>query len=316
MSKITIISNGGLKQAYQTLVAKDIEKEAILKAEIVAAKEAVAIREKKIIAKIESGEACSRCYRLDRKEASETHTDDKCRSFFCEECYEYALEHKTGSRKFASHNTSDCIFVIRRDQRNFQQKLEQRQRQFLQEMESESEMIRRLKRERAVAMRAQKVENHVQVSESIKSIVVFSDPDFKGVTPAEAKDIWGKKSAHLIAESIKKAEDEKALKLQKEVEEVERKKAEEDAKIAKKMEAIENVKKMSEDKIAEKNARLTALQEKIRVAKARAKDAKLSKSQQKKICREVSLLNNDAKSLTIEIVVDKRQLRETLRHMK
>jgi hypothetical protein len=314
MSTITITRNGGLSQAYQKLKEQDAEKQAILEAEKKAAEEkklakiakaekAAAAREKKLAEKVECGDACSRCYRADRKDICGTHTDDECQKAFCEECYAYAQAHATGSRKFVTHETSDCEYAIRRAQRQYEQELEERQRKLDLEMESEGAMLRRLKREKVKAFRAEK-----EAQKAVQAVEAKSTPKVVQLKPivlqdavpigAEATAIWQKKTAETIAEHQKKLDEAKAA---------------EEARIA---EEIATAKKLAEDKIAEKKARLDALRAKFREAKAKAEDKKVSNTQKKKSQKEAIRAEKDAKSLTIEIDFDTRLLRDLLKSKK
>lgn len=349
MSTVTILNRGRLSSAYQEIKAKDAEKQAILDAEKAAiqakeaertawATEAAATRERVLLAKIKVGDACTRCFRSDRKDASKTHRDDDCRVSFCEECYAHAIQYNTGSRNFTTHETIDCIYVQRRLERKLEEQQRQAQRkaqqeatkrqQILQrELESDFDMLRRQKNEKAKKMRQQKAAKSVvaeEVEESSEAstaptatirTATHIAPQEAAATPAEAKAIWQKKSSAMIAEAIKKAEEEKALLEQREAEEAAARKAVEDARIAKEMEEKAATKKLIEDKIAEKKARLAAFCEKVREAKAKAEEKKISKSQKKKRLAEAAQHEKSAKKLTIEIVVDERLFRETLRQM-
>jgi hypothetical protein len=318
MSTVTIVCNGGLSKTFAEMKAKDAEKQAILAEEmkvvavaaevkkaatIAKAAKIAATREKKLFAKIENGEACTRCFRSDRKESSGTHTDELCQKFFCEECYSFAKTNNTGSRKFTTHETSDCIHVIRK-----------KQRQLDLEMETEVAMIRRLKREKAVLHMNARIAEQVSVDtrnsftlktnakllanlpkRTILSTATFPDD---GKIFVEAVVVWQKKYTEMIAEVAKKAEEEKALLHQKETEE------------------IATAKKLTENKIAEKKTRLSTLRAKFREAKAKIEDKKTSKTQKKNSKKEIACLETDEKSLTVEITIDERFLRETLKKMK
>jgi hypothetical protein len=338
-----------LSSAYQEIKAKDAEKQAILDAEKAAIQakeaernawgiEAAATRERVLLAKIKVGDACTRCFRSDRKDASKTHRDDDCRASFCEECYAHAIQYNTGSRNFTTHETIDCIYVQRRlerkleeqqrqAQRKAQQEVTKRQQILQRELESDFDMLRRQKNEKAKKMRQQKA-GKLYVAEELEESSEAStaptatirtaahiSPQEAAATPAEAKAIWQKKSSAMIAEAIKKAEEEKALPEQREAEEAAALKAVEDARIAKEMEEKAAAKKLIEDKIAEKKARLEAFCAKIRDAKAKAEEKKISNSQKKKRLAEAAQHEKSAKKLTIEIVVDERLFRETLRQM-
>jgi len=330
MSSIAIIRNGSsLAKALEEQKAKDAAKlaqieeakaaeQARLEAEEAKIQAKLAKEAERFAAKIQerlnAGEACTRCHRAGFAKACLTHSDAECENSFCEACYAFVVEQNISSRKFVTHNTEDCTHVQRAHLKEVALQKEKRSL----ELETESQMLRRLKQERTVRRLQEKAAEIARQEEHAKEIAEMKKRAFERSqqekisacaaslpTGEEARAIWQQKATEIISAHQKQVEEEQAMQ-----------RAAEEALKAQQEAQILEAKKAVEEKIAKKKERLAELRAKIRDAKTKADDKKISNTQQKKAVKEAKQLEKEGETLFVEITVDESQLRGLLKRMK
>jgi hypothetical protein len=326
MTSIQIIRNGSLAKAKELQMEEDALKQAaidaaaaveqeILEAEAAKKQAKLAKEAERFAAKVQlkraAKEACSRCYRAGFMKSCVTHVDAECIKPFCECCYDNVVEQKLDSRRFTTHDIADCILAPRIQQAKLRALQEAKKVKLAREGESEGAYLRLMQKDREERLRREKAEEIVRREEHARKLAEMkkraqeqAHPEqfaacaaivpLKKVSEEETQAIWQKKAAEAIAERQKQLEEEEA-----------QRQAEEDALKAAKM-----------AEIAKKKARISELRTKIRDAKAKAEDKKISKTQQKKAVKDAKVLEKEDKTLSFEITIDERQLREALKQIR